>query len=259
MTKIFGFNIDDLIKVCDNPITLCRLGILKLALESGRRAENKRLLLEKIIELVNRRYEYVKPLIEEHLNTLENALQQLFRVKDRRNILRLKARALTRLLVHTKNDNTSTLFEYGTILHPIFSVPYIPGSSLKGPLRSYLENLSSSLLTLDDINDLLGSTEQASSVIITDAYLTRPGENGRIIEPEVTTPIYRESPMEHEASPVPIVYPAVARGAEFTFIVVVKNKNIRMLDDVKGWIVASLSEGVGAKTMLGYGVLEVSA
>lgn len=262
---LYGYELNRLLEECRDPVTLCRLGVLYLAQVKRREEEAKeknagkakRILLGKLVKIVNETYSRSSLFINSFIESLEEALKQHYEGRFGGAVFRVKARAASRLIIHSKNDTSALLFEYGTILHPIFGVPYLPASSLKGALRSYIESVPVNELSLNSIDEILGSLTQASSVIFTDGYPTRAGEGGRILEPEVTTPIYTEDIKEHKARPSPVIYPAVARGVEFTFLVAAKSDAVKYFDKIKGFVKTALWEGIGGKTMLGYGVLEV--
>lgn len=255
--KVHGYNIDELIEECEDPISLCRLAVLKLT-NIAKKGEVKRELLKTLAQKVNREvYPKVSPVIQEILNELEEALRQHYESRLGGDVFRIRAYTKSRMIIHSKNDTSALIFEYGTALHPVFGVPYIPASSLKGVLRSYLESFLLTELKLDSIDDVLGGRGYSSPIIITDGYPTRAGEKGRILEPDVTAPIYQLSIKEHEARPVPVIYPVIAKNVEFTFLVAAKREAVKYFDMVKGWVTTAIGEGVGAKTMLGYGLLEV--
>ena len=258
--KVYGYDVDELINQCNDPISLCRLAVLKLT-DTKEKDEAKRRLLERLIQKINEVnqgvYRRVSPIIQSILNELEEALRQHYGSRLGGDVFRIKAYTKSRMIVHSKNDTSALIFEYGTALHPILGVPYIPASSLKGVLRSYLESFLLTDLKIDSIDEILGGREQSSQIVVTDGYPTRGDEKGKILEPEVTTPIYQQSIRENEARPVPVIYPVIAKNVEFTFLVAAKKEALKYFDMVKGWIITAIGEGVGAKTMLGYGLLEV--
>lgn len=262
--NLYGYEPEKLLKECNDPITLCRLGAILLATQREKgekrkegKGEVKRRLLEDLIKKVNETYRNAAPIINSLLDSLEEALRQHYESRLGGAVFKARARAASRLIIHSKNDTSALIFEYGTVLHPIFGVPYIPASSLKGVLRSYLESNLVSDLSLNSIEEVLGTLEHVSQIIITDGFPVKEGKKGRILEPEVTTPIYVKSIKEHEVKPIPVIYPAVAEGVEFVFIVAARKEAVKYFDKLKSWIKTTLWEGVGAKTMLGYGVLEV--
>lgn len=158
------------------------------------------------------------------------------------------AKTVTRLMVHKESPFGGFAFEVGCAFHPIFNVPYIPGSSIKGAIRAYVEvnNL------VREPAEIFGEAgEQIGKLVVTDAFPVKSG--GVFLEPEVTTPIYRDSVKEHEASPTPIIYPVVARNVTFRFIVAMRDLSEEQERAVRNWITEALMEGLGGKTMLGYG------
>ena len=161
----------------------------------------------------------------------------------------------SRLLVGMSSEFGRAIFEVGLSWNHNLNLPYIPGSSLKGAFRSYLE------LKRPDLANLLGSKEASSAVIFLDSYPIN--SRGSLIVPEVTTPIYREKEgkiKETEASPVPIVYLAVNKGVGFRMLVGVRlssEKCKELADNLETFLRGTLMNGIGAKTLLGYGILSV--
>jgi len=145
------------------------------------------------------------------------------------------------------------VFEVGLSWNPILNLPYIPGSSLKGAFRSYLEAEKPSL------TPMLGSGSEASSIMFLNSYPVSSRWN--LIVPEVTTPIYGEAKgriKETEAEPNPVLYPVVNKGVTFRIIVGVKKDREGTLRDQLGYFLREvLKKGIGAKTLLGYGLMEM--
>ena len=159
------------------------------------------------------------------------------------------------------------LFEAGTTMHPVYEAPYIPGSTLKGLLRSYIElrGLTCTVNSLNyGINQLMGSPGKIGGIIVTDALPVRATNSWKtLLEPEVTTPIYADgtaSPRieEHKASPNPVIYPAIARDVVFQFAIGVgRDVSKRCWDILNQWIREILSVGIGRKTSLSYGISSI--
>lgn len=185
-------------------------------------------------------FKLAKTLLDESTNALRLAGYRVYEVN---------AETGSRLLVGTKSPFGLLTFEVGLSFHPLLNLPYIPSSSLKGALRSYLELSIGS----EEAKELLGTPEGVGRLIITDAF---PVACRRLVlEPEVTTPIYKDTFEEHRVSPTPIPYLAIARGVAFRFIVGMKNLDGERQRAVLNWIKDVLQEGIGAKTMLGYGIM----
>lgn len=91
-------------------------------------------------------------------------------------------RVLTGLHIGGSGDNV----EIGGIDNPVIKIstknnqPYIPGSSLKGKMRSLLEQVSGAdkVGKNQEVNNLFGfqKTNQPSKIIVRDAYLTEESE-----------------------------------------------------------------------------------
>lgn len=187
------------------------------------------------------------------------------------------------------------LAEFGVQLHPVYLFPYIPGSSLKGLLRSvYVKTLSSTRCGCEDrlvercTAAIFGSAGDGlipgiSAVTVTDAYPIDAGQEGLLVG-DVLTPHYTHGGVvvrgEDEAAPVPVKGFSVGEGTLFKFFVVVDEWYLRerigalgvteqqciscvvdvpsILDLVAYLLVRGLEyEGVGGKTSRGYGVMRI--
>lgn len=172
----------------------------------------------------------------------------------------VQCKTSTRLLIGLATQFGKPAFDIGLSFHPVLGIPYIPASSIKGSIHSYvnLSGLKCSALGDETEQVLFGSTLEVGHVIVTDAYPVSYAK--LLLEAEVITPIYSEAKKEikeHEASPVPIIYPCIAKGVTFRFIIALDRKKIgECAKEVLKWIESVLKEGIGAKTMLGYGIME---
>ncbi|AFA39115.1 CRISPR type III-B/RAMP module RAMP protein Cmr6 [Pyrobaculum oguniense TE7] len=146
----------------------------------------------------------------------------------------------------------------GISWHPVLNLPYIPASSLKGAARAYAEvnNIRPCGKAPEEV---FGSPTGAGLVELTDAYPVKCGD--KLIEPDIINPHYREAEGaigEADASPTPLLFPAVARGVVFRFFIAPRAEaDGKCLTDVLDVIRGALTEGIGAKTRLGYGVLKL--
>ena len=160
----------------------------------------------------------------------------------------------SRLIVGMASDVFGKqIFEVGLSWDPLLNLPYIPASSLKGAFRSYVE------MERPDLIPLLGTKEEASSIVFLNSYPV--GSRFNLLVPEVTTPIYREQEgkiRETEAEPSPITYLAINKDVAFRIIVGVKLNGKAVYDQLRYLLQDMLKRGVGAKTLLGYGVMELS-
>jgi len=178
----------------------------------------------------------------------------------------------TRIVIHVKNPYMS--LEIGISWHPIFNIPYIPATSIKGLMRSYLELKREELkeknieLTIcgKDIDEIFGKGGKEGMeglVIFHDALPIEPGPNECLIEPEIVNPHYSESKnalREIDVRPTPIVYPAIATGTKFKLITVFRDKIFAQkscFEEFSNHFNEALQEGIGAKVRLGYGIVKI--
>lgn len=165
----------------------------------------------------------------------------------------------------------SSPLEVSITLHPVYGIPFIPATAVKGVARSWAENHAglqdnerkSILLEIFGSGDKYtpdDGTQQAGNVIFFDAY---PKEYPTL-ELDVMTPHYSEYYTAHKVpadwyDPVPVQFLTV-RDAEFLFHLAVSG---RVTDDArakellaraKEFLTRALTElGIGAKTNSGYG------
>ncbi|ACB07193.1 RAMP superfamily CRISPR-associated protein [Candidatus Korarchaeum cryptofilum] len=142
------------------------------------------------------------------------------------------------------------IFEVGLSWDPLLNLPYIPGSSLKGAFRSYLES------ERPDLVPLLGSKSESSSIIFLDSYPVSSKSN--LLVPEVTTPIYgAKGVREVKAEPKPVIYPVINKDVTFRMIIGLRGKGRRLGDFLGQFMMEVLRRGIGAKTLVGYGLMEL--
>lgn len=170
--------------------------------------------------------------------------------------------------------------ENGLTIHPVYGIPYIPGSSLKGITRHWaieaflagneqrLEERPDSLKPDEEravraILDIFGTTECEGMVEFFDAF----PEVEVKLTPDVLTVHYKEyyqngrRPSDDQ-SPVPIDFYSV-QAHYFKFMLSAPRDKKGRLTDLPGgkllllaqnWLSQVLAElGVGAKTSIGYG------
>jgi len=191
-----------------------------------------------------------------------------------------------RLVVGLGNES---VYETSMTLHHIYGIPYIPGSAIKGVIRSYiitekfgevengsldLKNAEKRALHDQGFCDIFGCPEESfykesrqGNVIFFDAFPL----SELTIKPDIMNPHY--SPYYSEGkppadyhNPVPIFFLTV-ENTEFEFTIGIKGKDkitIRkgkfggkhLLEVGFKWMKKALNEhGIGAKTAVGYGLL----
>lgn len=174
--------------------------------------------------------------------------------------LLLELTTSSRLLVHTKAPFMP--LEVGLAWHPYLNLPYIPSSTIKGAIGSHMGELSSSELCGVRPEELLGMIEYMGRLVITDALPVRCQNS--LLDADVVTPHYPEVRGiidEARVNPTPIVFLSVSSGVVFNLVVGVKGSLAekaqclaRALPEI---LARSLEEGLGAKTSIGYGILQL--
>jgi CRISPR-associated protein Cmr6 len=157
--------------------------------------------------------------------------------------------------------------DVGIELHPIYGVPYIPSSGVKGLVKEYVRNWSSDGEDEELVKRMFGAggddTGHAGALMFFDALPEADGdERGTVLEFDVMTPHY--SPWYQDArtapgdwhNPNPIEFLTVPDGSRFHFALTIRrgegtdndrNRARRWLEQALDWL------GAGAKTAAGYG------
>jgi CRISPR-associated protein Cmr6 len=145
--------------------------------------------------------------------------------------------------------------ENGFVWHPTLGVPYLPGSSVKGMLRSWVRQEADPRPSNDEILRVFGGRGAVGQVDVLDALPVSPVQ----LEADVMTPHYAgwtpADPPADWRSPVPIPFLVTAMGTRFLFAVLPRSAIARDLaDTARSWLVEALKlAGAGAKTSTGYG------
>jgi CRISPR-associated protein Cmr6 len=152
------------------------------------------------------------------------------------------------------------VMETSITLHRIYGFPFIPGSSLKGMTRAYVELAEKRSEADEQFRCIFGSQledrEQSGEIIFFDAIPAKPPR----MRLDVMNPHYSEYyqggevPPADWLSPIPVYFLTVER-TPFLFGLAARNKRANGLVDVAAqWLTNGLKElGVGAKTAAGYG------
>lgn len=150
----------------------------------------------------------------------------------------------------TEDINVGFSFDYVT------GQPYIPGSSVKGVLRSYFKNtpeVIAEILGQDsiDIKELEKDIFDDGKDVFFDAVIYDGDKNGGIVGKDYITP--HSSPIKN---PVPIFIIKVLPDVRIEFRFALENGILTA--GKKKWLFKELLclFGVGAKTNVGYGVLQ---
>ncbi len=193
----------------------------KLVGRKSEYAEKKKKLLEEICE-------YSKNLSLDCINKMLNQVKDSFLINGYHvKICRIKA--LDKGLIGTEELFGKIPFEIGLFFDPIYNVPFIPGSSLKGAFKHAVEvllekNYKSEEKAKEIAEIIFGSEKWSGLVGVTDAYLVEHGNNGYFFEPDVMTPHYPKAETELDVKPTPVPFLTIARGAVFEFYIYFNKK-----------------------------------
>lgn len=194
-----------------------------------------------------------------------------------------------RLVVGLGNES---VYETSMTLHHVYGFSYIPGSAVKGILRSwiitevfgkidYSDSVKKDGLTgaearaLDDegFRAIFGDTKQVGKIKFFDACPTTKPE----IDTDIMNPHFGDyygdqagaTPPADYLTPVPVSFLTV-KNTSFRFVLGINEKEnsdtpedsrlgqgIMLLDVAGRWLKKALTEhGIGAKTAVGYGLME---
>ncbi len=154
--------------------------------------------------------------------------------------------------------------ENGFAWHHALGVPYLPGSSVKGVVRSWSKSWRS--VGEEDVNRILGPRGSLSPSVGTVIFLDVLPVTAVQLKADVMTPHYAPYYQQGEPpadwhSPIPISFLVVDSGQEFHFGLMPRHaKRKEDLEDCKivsVWLIEALKNiGAGAKTAVGYGRFE---
>jgi len=191
--------------------------------------------------------------------------------------VRIKGKVLWRLVVGL---GTGSVLETSMTLHHIFGVPYIPGSALKGVVRTcYIKRNYKKIHKEWNEKDSKCQNDKRKHKTI-DAYLEAndtefltifggEGRKGRVtfldsypalfpkLEMDIMNPHFQEYYSEGKnpadwLSPVPVKFVTVAGGCEFVFPFITEDPELQK--NIESLINEALTDsGIGAKTAVGYG------
>jgi CRISPR-associated protein Cmr6 len=159
--------------------------------------------------------------------------------------------------------------ETSMTLHHVYGIPYIPGSAVKGFLRTwviqmYYEADENKAMSDHKFTLVFGNQKNAGKVIFFDAFLS-DGDSFEFAV-DIMTPHFTEyysgnnTPPADVYAPVPVNF-LTLKNADFIFSIALR-KNIHensqedqeLLKEIKKWLEEALKDqGLGAKTSAGYG------
>ncbi|NLZ54807.1 MAG: type III-B CRISPR module RAMP protein Cmr6 [Thermoanaerobacteraceae bacterium] len=167
----------------------------------------------------------------------------------------------------------ASVYETSMTLHHTYGIPYIPGSFIKGTIRSWIitncfAGQESEALKDKGFELIFGSQSKKGKVYFYDAFpQDKPTLMVDIMTPHYSNYYSKGKPPGDYDSPNPIPFITVEK-TKFNFLIGIEpkeNETIdqgyfqgkQVLDVVKTWIKKTLLEhGIGAKTAVGYGIMK---
>ena len=224
----------------------------KNLLDSNERPRLRRHLIEKLTRSLKMQANMICQRTKKMLDGIEEAYRHIGY-----DVITFEAKLEERGLFGMYQSFGIILFEVGLEFDPYLNVPVIPGSSVKGAVRSAWRALfDEEEKEAEDY--VFGTTKRVGACIFHDGYPIEAGRNGYLLYPDVLTPHYmkegRDILKENEAKPSPVVYLTVAPETVFKFLIAMpKDVDGRLRDMFRKAVLEALRLGIGGKTSIGYG------
>lgn len=231
-----------------NLFSLTTIASLKINSLGKSEALVRKLLIERLTQYSSRAD---FSLVNKYLDQIKQAYSSL-----RFSILDLEAKLTYRGLVGASSSFGQPAFEVGLSFDPLLNVPYIPGSSIKGAVKA-----ASRLKKV--IPDELFGNGSVGRLDFMDAYPVEGGVKGYTLIPDVLTPHYRKGGEdileEDKVMPTPIPFLSIAPATKFRFLIADRAQKADQifLETLPKAVAVAFSLGVGAKTGIGYGTLDL--
>jgi len=162
------------------------------------------------------------------------------------------------------NLGAASTYETSILLHRNYSIPFIPGSAVKGVTYHYaLELRDNNKILEKDINKIFGTQKTKGEVIFFDAFPVFEQTDDFVVA-DVMNVHYRDyyqdesgrTPPRDSMNPVPVFFLAV-EGLKYRFTVASKDQ--QLAEKAGNLVSSALREfGIGAKTSTGYGYFKLS-
>ncbi len=136
------------------------------------------------------------------------------------------------------------------VLHPIFGIPYIPASTLKGAARNWAIKNGASEQVYELLGMLQGKNAKAAKVEFLDAFPTKSCLRIDVATPQWswTNNVVKYQPVPH--SFISLYEPEFLIGLRST---AAGNADQEAVSTVKQWLQNALGDGIGSRVSGGYG------
>ncbi len=160
-------------------------------------------------------------------------------------VLVVDARLTYRGLFGSSEGIGEGLFEVGLTWDPVLDLPVIPGSSVKGAVRAFCEDLLASRSSNRDKAGKLcealfgkpGEGGYVGLVVFADALPVEAGLRGGVIDADIINPHYNALTdnslrMELDVMPVPVLHLCVGEGTVFKFLAYTPGRILTLGEDI---------------------------
>ena len=226
------------------------------------------------------------------LNEVRQGYESLgYRVVD------LKFETKKNFVVGTRQGPLYLVYEVGISWDPILDLPYIPASSLKGALRSYMLDLCKKVDNrrecVEDVISLFGvpiRDDEIAKLVFPDSKSAEVSDEGseglavfsdaypisfkeKLLTADIINPHYYKGGKvvenEFKVEPVPITFLTVSPGVTFRLIIALSEEGEKYVSSLSKmifktdsyslvpFITLAFTMGVGAKTSRGYGEFDL--
>ena len=213
-------------------------------------------------------------------------------------VIDLKFETKKNFIVGTRQGPLFLVYEVGISWDPILDLPYIPASSLKGALRSYMldlcEKVDNRKECVEDVISLFGVPIRDYEIVklvfpeSKSAEVSDEGSEGLVIFSDAYPISFKETPLtpdiinphyykggkvvenEFDVSPTPITFLTVSPGVTFRLIIALIKEGEKYVSQLSKMIfntesyslvpflTLAFAMGIGAKTSRGYGELDLA-
>lgn len=157
---------------------------------------------------------------------------------------------------------SASVYETSITLHRNYSIPFIPGSAVKGVVRSYASNFNK--LNENEIKKIFGDNQQKGKVIFFDALpiLHDSDKEKNLLALDVINAhypsYYNKNELKEGDYPIPNFFLAIEKSTQFKFVIASKKEDAQLAEKAMVLLKEAVEKiGVGAKTSAGYGYFEV--
>ncbi len=270
LSVLRGLNLNELPKGDSSATSLVNLAFIQglSGEERGKGIKDIEAVKKEVLEAFQTHFDpgSMLGIYSQHLSELKEAVKRMGRT-----LIKVQIRTLSPLSIGTSEGLGYVALEVGLSFDPLLNLPYIPGSSIKGAMRTAADGI----LRKEVVETLFGTKTWPGTLIVLDAYPS-PGVDIPVVVPHVITPHYQAPggsvELERDAKPTPIHFLVVPPGVTFEVIMGLradeaiahldklgmKVRREELIEAIKHSLgVAVRDYGLGARTAAGFSFFEV--